>query len=359
MTPLLSEHPFCLYSRPPPSVKPGFSGGIPEHLDARGGDMTCIKCQHKNVRRFGVYGKKRIQRYRCNGCGATFSEDRPKPLGNHTIDFEKAIQVISLLVEGVSIRAASRLTGMHKRTILSLLVFAGGKCQTVLDGTVRKLHPRYVQLDELWTFVHTKERNLRSGDPDEWGDAYTWIALDSETKLIISHLVGKRDAESANEFLADYSSRVVGLHQLTSDGYRPYLEAVETYFGADIHFAQLVKVYGRPKEAGPDWYGPAEVIDTLPTPIVGEPDEEHISTSHAERSNLNFRMHLRRFTRLVNGFSKKLDNLKAAVALYVAWYNFCRVHQTLRVTPAMEAGIADHVWDVAELLRSDARLRVA
>lgn len=266
------------------------------------------------------------------------------------IDFDKAVRIISLLVEGVSIRAASRLTGVHQGTILSLLVLAGQKCQALLDAYVQAIKPKYVQLDELWTFVHTKEKRLKSGDPSEWGDTYTWVALDAETKLVISHLVGKRDAKSANEFVADYSARVRGIHQITSDGFKPYIEAIETYFGADINFAQLVKLYGKPDNAGPDWYGPAKVIETVPTPVTGNPDEAHICTSHVERSNLNFRMHLRRFTRLVNAFSKKLDNLKAAVALYVGWYNFVRVHRTLRVTPAMEAGLTDHIWSVEEIL---------
>jgi IS1 family transposase len=239
---------------------------------------------------------------------------------------------------------------MHKRTILSLLVLAGRKCQAVLDARVRNMRPKFVQLDELHTLVHTKERHLSANDPKEWGDSYTWVAPDAETKLIISHLVGKRDAESANGFIRDYSSRVAGLHQVTSDGYRPYIAAMETYFGCDINFAQLLKMYGKPENAGPDWYGPAKAIATVPTPVTGNPDEAHISTSYVERSNLNFRMHLRRFTRLVSAFSKKLDNLKAAVAPYVAWYNMCRVHQSLRVTPAMEARITDHVWLLPELI---------
>jgi len=162
-------------------------------------EMTYRKCQHENVKRFGVYGRKRVQRYRCNDCGAMFSEVVAKPLGNHTVDFDKAVQVISLLLEGMSVRAASRLTGVHKGTILSLLMFAGSKRQDVIDSQIRTIDPKYVQIDEPWTFVYTKEEHLHSGDPAEWGDAYTWVAIDSETKLIISHLAGKRDAESANE----------------------------------------------------------------------------------------------------------------------------------------------------------------
>jgi IS1 family transposase len=254
------------------------------------------------------------------------------------------------MVEGMSVRAISRITGVDKKTILSLLQTVGAKCQAILDARVRNIRPRFVQLDELWSYVHTKQNHLSEDDPDEWGDAYTWVALDAETKLVISHLVGKRDAESANSFIADYSSRVVGVHQVTSDAFRPYVNAIETYFGADIHYAQLIKVYGKPDNSGPDWYGPPKVIETVPTPVSGRPDLAHICTSHVERQNLNFRMHLRRFTRLVNGFSKKLDNLRAAVAVFVAWYNVCRVHQTLRVTPAMEAGLTDHIWNIPELL---------
>jgi hypothetical protein len=161
----------------------------------------------------------------------------------------------------------------------------------------------------------------------------------------------KRDAACASEFVKDLSNRIHGRCEVTSDGFRPYIEAVEEAWGADVDFAQLVKIYGAPENTGPDWYGPgSKVIETVPTPVSGNPDFKHISTSHIERSNLTLRMQLRRFTRLVNGFSKSLDHLKAAVALYMAWYNFCRVHQTLRVTPSMEAGITDHIWSVGELL---------
>lgn len=312
-----------------------------------------IKCPHCGSESFKVHqrnGHECNTIYRCQDCLRCFSGRRFTPYADTKLKPEKIVSVIQHLCEGNSVRSTERLLRVHRGTVLSMLALAGEHAQSVTDEYVRKLRPKYVQFDELWTFVHTKEAHLRRRDPAEWGDAYTWVALDSQTKLIISHLVGKRDAASANEFIADYASRIGGIHQATSDGFKPYIDAIETYFGADINFAQLVKVYGSPKEAAPDWYGPAEVINAIPTPIIGEPDEAHISTSHVERSNLNFRMHLRRFTRLVNAFSKKLDNLKAAVALYVAWYNFCRVHRTLRVTPAMEAGLTDHVWSVEELL---------
>jgi len=254
------------------------------------------------------------------------------------------------MLEGVSVRAISRLTGTDKKTILALLLTVGEKARTLFDSRIRRIRPRYVELDETWSFVHTHERRLNEGDPAEWGDAYTWIALDSQTKLVISYLVGKRTTECAFDFVRDFSERVGGKPQVTSDGLRSYVPAMEQYFGCDVHFAQLLKLYGKPDTAGPEWYGPAKVIETVPIPISGDPDPKHISTSIVERSNLSVRMHLRRFTRLTNAHSKSLTHLKAAVSLYMAWYNFCRIHSTLRVTPAMEAGLADHVWEVSELV---------
>jgi IS1 family transposase/transposase-like protein len=312
--------------------------------------MTCLRCQHGTAKRFGTYGRLRIQRYRCNTCRATFTQPRQRALGRHYIQTEKAVQVISLLTEGMSVRAVSRITRVHKATILSLLITVGDKCRRVFDKYVRNVRPRFVQADELWSFVHTKERQLGSDDPAEWGDAYTWIALDSETKLILSYHVGKRDAESAFVLARDLSERVTGRFQITTDGFKPYISAIEDCFGAEVDYAQLIKIYGRAKTEGPDWYAPTKVLDAIPVQVSGSPKIERISTSHVERANLSVRMHLRRFTRLTNAFSKKLDNLKAAVSVYMAWYNFCRVHQTLRVTPAMEAQITDHVWSVEELL---------
>jgi transposase-like protein/IS1 family transposase len=312
--------------------------------------MTCLKCQHTSVKKFGRYGRRKIQRYRCTRCSATFSEPQAKPLGNHTLDLEKAVQIVSLLVEGMSVRAISRITGTDKNTILSLLLTVGAKCRQIFDAKVRNVKAKYVQLDELWCFIRKKEKRVHDGDPAEWGDAYTWLALDSETKLMISYLVGKRDPASAMAFVKDFGSRVAGRCQATSDGFGAYIPAMEEVFGADVDFAQLVKLYGTPDITGPDWYGPARVIQTIPRPITGNPEESRISTSHVERANLSVRMHTRRFTRLTNGFSKKLTHLKAAVDIYVTWYNFCRVHQTLRVTPAMESGLATHEWTIKELI---------
>jgi transposase-like protein/IS1 family transposase len=314
------------------------------------GDMTCLRCKHKVVKRFGFYGKRRVQRYRCHVCGATFSHSQAKPLGDHRIDMSKAVEVLKLMMEGVSIRAIDRLTGVSKSTILALLQTAGEQCRRVFDERIRDVRAHVVQADELWTFVHTKEDRMNHGDPAEWGDAYIWMAIEAKTKLVISYHVGKRGAVDAMDFVKDLSDRVHGRLQLTTDGLPAYLTAVEENFGADIDYAQLVKVYGKPKEAGPDWYGPPEVIETIPTPISGHPDPWLISTSYVERANLSVRTHLRRFVRLTNGHSKKLANLKACVAIFMSWFNLCRVHSTLRVTPAMESGLTDHVWTLEELL---------
>ena len=314
--------------------------------------MTCLRCKHPGAKRFGFYGRKRIQRYRCPGCHSTFSEPRKRPLGRHYTDTEKAAQIATLLLEGMSVRAVSRITGAHQGTILSLLLTVGKNCRNLFDNWVRGVRPRFVQADELWTFVHTKEAHLYGDTPAEWGDQYIWMAIDSETKMVLSYLVAKREGTSAYDFIRDLSERVTGRFQLTTDGLRSYVPAVEEYFGADIDFAQLLKLYGTSGGEGPEWYNPSKVTATIPITISGDPKIERISTSHVERANLSVRTHLRRFTRLSLGFSKSLDHLKAAVALYMAFFNFVRVHQTLRVTPAMQAGLTDHIWTVQELLEA-------
>jgi transposase-like protein/IS1 family transposase len=312
--------------------------------------MTCLKCKHHEAKRFGFHGRNRIQRYRCPGCKATFSEPRKRHLGRHYISTEKAAQFVTLLLEGMSVRAVSRVAGTHQSTILSLLLTVGNKCRNLFDARVRNIRPRFVQADELWTFVHTKEAHLRDDGPKEWGDQYIWMAIDSETKMVLSYLVAKRDGGSAYDFIKDLSERVTGRFQITTDGLRTYVPAIEEYFGADIDFAQLLKIYGTSGGDGPDWYNPSKVTATVPISITGNPKVERISTSHIERANLSVRTHLRRFTRLSLGFSKTLEHLTAAVHLYMTFFNLCRVHQTLRVTPAMQAGITDHVWSVQELL---------
>ena len=234
--------------------------------------MTCLRCRHATVKRFGYYGRKRIQRYRCYTCKATFSEPKPKPLGEHRIDLERIAKVISLMMEGVSIRAISRLTGIHKTTILSLLNTVGRKCWKFSDQRIRDIRPKRVQADELWTFVHTKEGHLDESSPKQWGDAYVWMALDSVTKLVISHYVGKRTGEDAMEFVKDFSERVRGRFQVTSDGFAAYVDAFEQYFGNDIDYAQLVKIYGKPKYAGPEWNGRETSYQDGPNPSQRKTD---------------------------------------------------------------------------------------
>jgi IS1 family transposase len=255
-------------------------------------------------------------------------------------------------MEGMSVRAVSRVTGAHQGTILSLLLTVGNKCRNLFDSRVRGIHPRFVQADELWCFVHTKEGHLSQDDPQEWGDAYIWMAIDSETKMVLSYLTAKRDSASAYAFIRDLSERVTGRFQITTDGLRSYVPAIEEYFGAGVDFAQLIKLYGTTDGEAPDWYSPSQVKATIPIPISGNPNPRYISTSHVERANLSVRTHLRRFTRLSLGFSKSLPHLKAAVDLYMLYFNVCRVHSRLRVTPAMQAGLTDHIWTVKELLEA-------
>lgn len=312
--------------------------------------MTCIRCKHDTARRFGYYGKRHIQRYRCTDCRATFADPNPR-LASHYIDTETAAKALSLMLEGMSVRATSRLTGLHKDTVLSLMNTAAQKARTVFDKYVFNIRPRFVQADEIWTFVHCKDKAIPAQPSPEWGSAYVWLAMDSDTKLMLSYHVGDRNTVNAFEFIRDLSERTCRSFQITTDSLRSYVNAINEYL-PDADFAQLHKLYNRSiaKAVTGDWYAGGKVVAAVPRAINGNPDMRRVSTSHMERANLSVRMHLRRFTRLTNAFSKKLDNLKAAVALYVCFYNFCRVHQTLRVTPAIEAGLTDHIWSVAELL---------
>jgi IS1 family transposase len=263
-------------------------------------------------------------------------------------------RIVVCLVEGNSIRATVRMTGASKNTVTKLLVELGRACSEYQDKTFRNLNCRRIQCDEIWSFCGAKEKNA---SPDKkkqgWGDVWTWTALDSETKLIPCWFVGDRSASSAYHFMHDLAARLASRIQMTSDGYRPYIQAVEDAFGSEIDFAMLVKIYGTPdmrNKPAEVRYSPAQCMGARKTVISGMPDKRHISTSHTERHNLSMRMGMRRFTRLTNAFSKKLENHEHALALYFMYYNFCRIHQTLRVTPAMEAGITDHVWSLGELV---------
>src|SRR5271165_43758 len=313
--------------------------------------MTCIRCQHTRTKRFGYVGKQRIQRYRCLSCKTTFVEPHAKPLERHYTPLDKVTQILNLMLEGMSVRAIERLTGVHRDTILELMKTAARKARHVLDSRVFGISPRYVQADEMWTYIHTREPHLNKSDPPEWGSTMLWLALDSETKLIITHRIGPRNGINAHAFISDLRVRTEGRYQVTTDQYNAYVGAMREHFGPDVDFAQLRKIYS--SGTGDGWYGSGQVVGAVPHVKIGRPDFSRISTSHVERGNLSVRMHLRRFTRLTNAHSKTLENMKDAVALYVAFYNFCRPNRALgKRTPAMAAGLTDHIWTVQELLIS-------
>ncbi len=264
---------------------------------------------------------------------------------------EKAILATRLLLEGNSIRSTERITDLDRTTIARLLVLAGGRCEKLLADTITKVHVRDVEADEIWGFVGMKEKakeNVYKAE-DTLGDAYTYVAMEANSRLILAWHLGKRNKQDTLAFILKLRNATEGRFQLTTDGWPSYPDAVERVFGSEIDYAQLVKVYGASRD-GEQRYSPAEVVDVEVVPRAGMPDFERICTSHIERQNLTMRMQIRRLTRLTNAFSKKWENLRAAIALHFAYYNFCRVHSSLRVTPAMEAGISDHVWTLAELL---------
>lgn len=268
----------------------------------------------------------------------------------NTLSQEKKIQVLNALVEGCSIRSVERMTGVHRDTIMRLGVEVGSQCARLLDEKLVNLKIDAAEIDEIWGYVGKKQKHVTALDNQrEVGDQYTFVAMDAKTKLVASHLVGKRNAENALELMRDLQLRVNNRLQITTDGFKPYVEAVERSFGRDVDFAQLVKVYSGDEKTR-ERYSSSEIVEAIPTTIMGSPRSERISTSYVERQNLTMRMQMRRFTRLTNAFSKKLANLKAAVALHLAHYNFMRVHSSLRVTPAMQTGIADHIWSWNELL---------
>jgi IS1 family transposase len=269
------------------------------------------------------------------------------------LSLERRAQILGMLVEGSSLRSISRIIDVSINTVTKLLVDAGAACEQYQDRTLRDLKCKRIQCDEIWSFCYAKAKNLPEKYAGAWGygDVWTWTAIDAETKLVPSWAVGRRDAFTGHGFIRDLASRLAHRVQFTTDGHKVYLEAVEGAFGADVDYAMLVKLYGGDAQRESETrYSPAECIGTRTVCITGRPDPEHISTSFAERHNLTMRMQMRRFTRLTNAFSKKLDNHKAALALYFMHYNFARIHKTLRVTPAMEAGVSDHVWGLEEII---------
>jgi IS1 family transposase len=271
------------------------------------------------------------------------------------LPLERRAQILGMLAEGNSLRAASRLADVSINTVTKLLLDVGAACEQYQDRTLKNLKCRRIQCDEIWAFVYAKVKNLpeKYAGAFGYGDVWTWTAIDADTKLIPSWAVGRRDGFTAQAFIHDLADRLATRVQLTTDGHKVYLEAVEGAFGSEIDYAMLIKLYegDSGQRAAEARYSPPECFGTRTVCITGRPDQAHVSTSFAERQNLTMRMGMRRFTRLTNAFSKKVDNHKAAVALHFMHYNFARVHKTLRVTPTMEAGVSDHVWSLDEIAR--------
>ena len=257
------------------------------------------------------------------------------------LPLHKRVMILNMLVEGMSLRAISRIADVSINTVTKLLIDAGWAAEAYHDQVVRGVRARHIQCDEIWSFCYAKENNLLRAKraPSDAGDVWTWTALDADTKLILAYLVGDRTTDAARNLMVDLRSRVLGQIQLTTDGLRAYLEAVEEAFGDTVDFAQLIKIYEEPPPAERR-YSPSKCIEARKTRIQGQPAMRAVSTSHVERHNLSMRMRMRRFTRLTNGFSKKLDNHFHMISLYILHYNFCRIHKSLRVTPAMEAGLS-------------------
>jgi len=311
--------------------------------------VTCHNCQTA-CRKFGKH-RNGLQRFRCDQCRKTFTEDHATPLDSMRLPMDKATAILKLMVEGMSVRSIERITGVHRDTILRLLLLSTEKITAKLRHEFENLVINRIQVDELHCFVQKRERRVSIEESDEVGEQYTYIGMDADTKLVFSWLTGKRSTVNTITFMRDLYSRTAwGLHpQLTSDGWGPYRLAVAATFRDSVDFAQLQKVYG-PSSPGRAGYAPPRFRESVKRVVTGNPDRRHISTSYIERQNLTLRMMSRRFTRLTNAFSKSLKHLKAAITLHFAYYNFCRIHQTLRTTPAMAASLTNHVWTVAELI---------
>lgn len=313
-------------------------------------------CQHDKLKKHGK-DRKGCQRWKCRNCGSTVTNsDHARPLGDMRIDEDKAEMILRMLLEGMSIRACERMTGVAHKTICDLVLHVGRNCDSFLESTVHGVAAKFVELDEIWGFVHCKQKqadakHLTCGEGDSW----TWFAIDADTKLILSHSVGKRDEATCDTFLTRLNNATTGQVQVTSDGLGTYTHAVPIHLGSRVDFAQLIKSYKSSQEV--TRYSPAAITGIEKVVRFGSPDESRISTSYSERFNLSVRMHVRRFTRLTNAHSKTVDHHAAMTALFTAFYNFCRRHESCdkgKQTPAMAAGLTDHVWTIWELLAAAA-----
>jgi transposase-like protein/IS1 family transposase len=313
--------------------------------------MTCGACKVA-CKRFGV-NRNGTLRFRCPQCPKTFSEPRKSLVGNMTVPTDKVLSILNLFIEGTSVRSTERLTGVHRDTILKVLVAAGEKCEKIMGRLIVNVPVKDVECDEIWGFIQKKEGHKapEEAHDNSIGDAYCFVAIERNTKLVLNFALGRRDTATTQIFIEGL--RAATSHhrfQITCDAFRPYVPAISDTLGDRVSFAQLIKVYGTKEEGREARYSPSNIIETEAVPVFGDPDPSRICTSIVERQNLTIRMQMRRLTRLTNAFSKKWENLWAAYCLHFAYYNFCRIHRSLRVTPAMQTGITDHVWDLAELI---------
>lgn len=315
--------------------------------------MNCTICQSEKTKKFGK-DRNGNQRFRCLDCKKTFQSDREKPLGEMTLAVSKVIAVLKQLVEGSSIRSTERITGVHRDTILSLLEVIGGKCARLMEEMISGVRVKNVQCDEIWGFVEMKERTKKTNgkESDETvGDAWCYVAIEQNTKLVLAWHLGRRTAQDTEIFTEKLNQATSGNFQVNTDGFAAYKEAISLTLGTRVDFAQIIKIYGKP-EGEDHRYSPPQVTEIKKVAIIGNPDLEAATTSHVERQNLTIRMAMRRMTRLTNAFSKKFENLNHSYALHFFYYNFMRVHSTLRVTPAMESKITSKVWTWEDLLSS-------
>ena len=313
--------------------------------------MTCHNCRIE-AKKFGKH-RNGLQRYRCQQCQKTFTEAHERPLDGMLMPMNKALLALRLLVEGNSIRSIERTTEIHRDTILRLLVKVGERCDKLMGRMIVNVPVKDVQCDEIWGYVFKKEahKNPEEANEEGIGDAYCFVAIERRTKLVLNFALGRRSQATTDTFIEGLRHATAGQRfQISTDGFAPYKSAIPNTLGDRCDFAQLIKVYAQGPLEEQRRYSPPDVTHTERVPVMGNPDPAKICTSHVERQNLTIRMQMRRLTRLTNAFSKKWENLWAAYCLHFAWYNFVRVHQTLRVTPAMEAGITDHVWGLNDLL---------
>lgn len=312
--------------------------------------MIAFECDHPETKK---HGKDRSgnQRFRCKECGKTWIEDRSKPIGDMRIDLDRAVTALSLLLEGMSIRATERLTNLHRDTICDLILVAGEKCRDFMEARIVDVTVEELQIDELWSFVGCKAKTAKArGYDDERGDSWTYFAIERGTKLIIAYHVGERNGDHTDRFLEKVRQAVDVSHefQVTTDGWGGYQYGVPFALGSNIHFGQLIKNYA--SQQSETRYSPATIISAEKVPRFGSPDEDKICTSHVERANLTVRMQLRRFTRLTNAHSKNPAHHEAMQAIFFCWYNFCRVHSTIKQTPAMKSRLTDQVLSLREVL---------